>query len=140
MENLQTPSKSDVLKAYRSTDDKGRELLQSLFGNIAPQNVMDRILTFEDACAELGINTHEILPIASSGDLDKDIKSIQAYTKLIIITRALNEGWEPDWDNEDEYKYYPWFYMQDSGFRLDYVVGGCRHSYVGSRLCFHFRA
>ena len=31
-----------------------------------------------------------------------------AYQKLRIITAALNEGWEPDFTNDDEYRYYPY--------------------------------
>jgi len=27
--------------------------------------------------------------------------------KMSIIVKALNEGWEPDWDNDNEPKYYP---------------------------------
>ena len=33
-----------------------------------------------------------------------------AYLKLRIICAALNEGWEPQF-TEDEWRYYPWFYL-----------------------------
>ena len=33
-----------------------------------------------------------------------------AYLKLRIIAAALNEGWEPQF-TEDEWRYYPWFYL-----------------------------
>ena len=32
-----------------------------------------------------------------------------ARRKLETITEALNEGWRPDWNNTNEYKYFPWF-------------------------------
>ena len=35
---------------------------------------------------------------------------IIAYLKLLIIAAALNEGWEPQF-TEDEYRYYPYFYF-----------------------------
>lgn len=72
---------------------------------------------------------------------EKDRKSIIAFYKLTIIIRALNEGWEPDWSNWDEWKYYNWFYVEkgedqrSSGFRYydtDYASTGTR---TGSRLC-----
>ena len=40
-------------------------------------------------------------------DIDVDL---DAYLKLRIICAALNEGWEPKF-TEDEYRYYPWFYL-----------------------------
>ena len=33
-----------------------------------------------------------------------------AYLKLRIICAAINEGWEPKF-TEDEWRYYPWFYL-----------------------------
>jgi hypothetical protein len=137
MEELQSPSKSEVLKAFKQADDNGKKLLQSLFGKIEPENITDRIKTFEDACDALGIDCTGMLRSSDCSFLTEHLPSINAYCKLIVITAALNEGWKPDWDDEDEYKYYPWFYMRSaSGFRLsrvDYCYDG---SYVGSRLCF----
>lgn len=37
-------------------------------------------------------------------------KDVVAFLKLRIITEALNEGWHPKF-TEDEYRYYPWFYI-----------------------------
>ena len=42
---------------------------------------------------------------------DSDISSdLVAYLKLRIITAALNEGWTPQF-TEDEYRYFPWFWL-----------------------------
>jgi hypothetical protein len=81
--------------------------------------ITERVQTFEDACEILGdrhplvrqwvyahteINTHTAKEdCASYADLF-------AYMKLRIITTALNEGWEPQF-TEDEYRYYPWLYL-----------------------------
>jgi hypothetical protein len=127
-------SKKDALQAFRSADKKGKELLKSLFGDIE-ENIKDKVRSFEDACAVLGITTNDAFPDAHIDYLKKDIASINAYCQLIVITRALNEGWEPDWSNDDEYKYYPWFSM-DGGFSLRSVFYDCASSSVGSRLCF----
>lgn len=79
-----------------------------------PQNVMERIKTFEDAVAELSNR-------AMNGDKDAGklldewkissqvvSKDLLAYLKLRIITSALNEGWKPKFE-ETERRYYPWF-------------------------------
>ena len=97
-------------------------------------DIVERIKTFEDACNELGITNAELVV---SGEIENDFKSVSAYQKLIIIARALNEGWVPDWKNDSQYKYYPWFNMS-SGSGLSYCACAIRYSgsFVGSRLCF----
>lgn len=107
------------------------------------EKITDKIKSFEDACKHLGLNPND-LPVVDMLP-EKDRKSIIAYYKLTIITRALNEGWEPDFSNWDEYKYYNWFYVEENkdqrswGFRY---LGTC-YAYaitlIGSRLCFKNR-
>ena len=96
-------------------------------------NIMDRVKTFEDACEVLGIDK---LQLGVAG-LDDDRESIEAYAKLIIIAKVLNEGWQPDWSDDDQYKYFPWF-KHKSGFGLSCFDFGRWRAYtaVGSRLCF----
>lgn len=76
--------------------------------------VMERIKTFEDACKELAKLAESNEGIAllladyeSNADNIKT-KGTLAYMKLCIIAAALNEGWEPQF-TEDEYRWFPWF-------------------------------
>ena len=59
-----------------------------------------------------------------------------AYQKMVVIVEALNEGWKPDWNNTNERKCFPWFWMSPSSFAFydSYYVneGACAGS--GSRL------
>lgn len=58
---------------------------------------------------------------------------------MVVIAEALNEGWNPDWDNDDELKWRPWFWMSSpSGFAFDDTSYGDSNTYAGggSRLCF----
>lgn len=81
--------------------------------------VTERIKTFEDACNELGedhpmVHVYRAL-VARTGKTEQSLaewmgKDVVAYLKLRIITEALNEGWHPKF-TEDEYRYYPWFYL-----------------------------
>lgn len=103
------------------------------------EKITDKIKSFEDACKHLRLNPND-LPVVDMLP-EKDRKSIIAFYKLTIIIRALNEGWEPDWSNWDECKYYNWFYVEkgeyqrSSGFRyLDTCYARTRAS-TGSRLC-----
>lgn len=100
---------------------------------------MDKIKTFEDACEALGITTE--LPNFSAMP-ESEQKALTAHYKLVIIAKALNEGWTPDWENGRWDKYYPWFTMGSPsgvGFSDCAYVGWSTHSSVGSRLCFKSR-
>jgi hypothetical protein len=67
--------------------------------------VTERVKTFEDACKEMGIDAEAI----QQQWQDAGITMVDevAYQKLRIITAALNEGWEPEF-NDGEYRYYPY--------------------------------
>ena len=96
------------------------------------------IKTFEDACQKLGINPEDVKVNLPEG-MEADKKALEAHAKLVIIAKALNGDWTPDWNNGKWDKYYPWFDMRSSasgGFSFvdfDYWI---THSTVGSRLCF----
>lgn len=117
-ENI-TISKQDLLKAYREAEPSQKELMKQLFGAATFANnfnVMERVKTLQDAVNELGDDNPLVqqfvcvcnIAYNNSGvKLDTDII---AYLKLRIIAAALNEGWEPQF-SEDEYRYYPYFYL-----------------------------
>lgn len=67
--------------------------------------VTERVKTFEDACKELGIDAEAIQQ--QWQDAGITMLDEVVYQKLRIITAALNEGWEPEF-KEDEYRYYPY--------------------------------
>jgi len=128
--------------------------------------ITERVKTFEDAVNILG-NGHPFVQqydtIVYDG-VNKDNADMIAYLKLRIITAALNEGWEPKF-TEDEWRYFPWFYLRtqeewdelsEEQKRGGVLFGGdalyganagfvcaCSNyapsvarAYVGSRLCF----
>lgn len=111
---------------------------------MSKQNITDRVKTYADACAVLGIK--ETLPDVG-GLRPKDRPSVTAYYKLIVIAQALNEGWEPDWTNEDQEKWFPWFYFdreknKTAGFAYAYTdyAPPRTDAGLGSRLCFKTEA
>jgi len=100
------------------------------------------IKSFEDACANQGLDAAKVLPDFSMFP-ERDRKAMEAHAKLIIINKALNGDWVPDWTDDDQWKYFPWFYMddEDSGSRFSYYdcVYDDSCSVVGSRLCYRNR-
>lgn len=93
---------------------------------------MSKIKTFKQACKALGIP--DTLPDVSALPKDQQ-KAITAHYQLIIIAQALNGGWKPDWNDSNQWKYYPYFDMRN-GFSFGNVGHHYRLSVVGSRLCF----
>lgn len=61
-------------------------------------------------------------------------KKVKAYQQEIMVVAYYNKDWTPNYNNSNEYKYYPYFYMDE--FRLDYVTGGCAASTVGAPQVF----
>lgn len=95
-----------------------KQLLELIFGKEQlkrkkPANVMDRVRTFADACAELGSDSSLVKAYNNFMDLcdDEEANSdVIAYLQLRIIVAALNEGWQPKFVS-GEYRYYPWYYL-----------------------------
>ena len=169
--------KENLLKALNTGSDSVKETILAIFPELKEEAtqkadkrpVTERIKTFEDACRELGgthplVLQYEFNYNAESGWSDNaDTSDFAAYLKLRIICAALNEGWEPKF-TEDEWRYYPWFYlytqqelddmdedekqerlMIDTGdYEIEYCgfgyaysgsVPSYRDASVGSRLC-----
>lgn len=124
----------NALKLYPTATTEFKAMLHDTFGEkFFQQKINDRVKTYGDACEVLGISSE----IIGYDEMNEDEI---AYIKLKTIIKALNEGWKPNWDDTNEAKYYPWFYMNGpSGFRLDYVYYSYHRSVVGSRLCFQKR-
>lgn len=136
MRTLQIKQDS-LLAAFRNAGKEGKQVLSDLFGKQVAlyDNITDRVKSFEDACQVLGISTN--VPEVK-GLPRKHQKAIIANYKLIVIAEALNEGWKPNWQDSDEYKYYPWFDMSNPagvGFSYSDDAASGTGASVGSRLC-----
>ncbi|ULB35921.1 hypothetical protein [Proteiniphilum propionicum] len=101
------------------------------------QNVTDRIKTYEDACNELGRSIDPCMVLNMTDEL--------AYRKLKVISKALNEGWEADWTDLFQPKYYPYFEVEINGSTSGLVYVNSAHAFshantlIGSRLAFKSR-
>ena len=104
--------------------------------------ITDKVKSFEDAC-----NVLNILP--SLPDLaaipEEMRKPLIAMYKLMIIAKALNEGWIPNWTNGKWDKWFPWFdfntdneVSSSSSGRFSFYYSDNQRSAsdCGSRLCY----
>lgn len=98
-----------VRNTYQKASDEQKKVLEQLFGvdTLKPKTIMDRIKTFNDALKELGPN-HPLVKEYKYLCYVKVPERILNYSKLCVITAALNEGWKPRY-MKDERRYYPYF-------------------------------
>lgn len=107
--------------AYQKGNKETRETLENLLGAEhfkAYKNWQD-IKSFETACEVAGIDPVKFVKnLEDNGDTVDEI----AYKKLKLIIRTINGDWKPDWNNQNQKKWYPWFNTQ-SGF--SYALTDC---------------
>lgn len=128
----------NALAAHSGAGKEGKKLLEDLFGAeiFIPKSITDRVKTFEDACKVVGVDPDDVLPFSDAENNDQ--KAINAFAKLRVIAKALNEGWEPDWTNSNQNKYTPYLKANPSGSGFSCSDYGLWYAVtcVGSRLCF----
>ena len=112
----------NIKAAYETATESEKTMLATLFPDLSlgqteeEAPVTERIKTFEDAVFALGDHpfvTEWRMGVGLSPDLE-------AYLQLRIICAALNEGWKPKF-NRDENRYFPWFrlYTKEEYEELD---------------------
>ena len=103
--------KIDIPEGYVVDEDN------SSFENIVfkkkPSEITDRVKTVEDAYKELGEHDAEVRTLRQLESITSLSKRVVDSQKLVVVIKALNEGWYPDFENENEYKYFPYFYMEN---------------------------
>lgn len=125
------------------TEDEGNgSIFDYFYKEEDYEEITDRVKTYEDACKVLGVE-----PINEQNAKAQGFRSDEiARRKLETIAAALNEGWKPDWNNTDQYKYYPYFYIQENAkgkgsaglsFASTDTAAAYTSAYLGSRLCFY---
>jgi hypothetical protein len=72
-------------------------------------------------------------------EFDRLYKNVSEFAKAQEIERMIvnfyNKGEQPDWNNSNQYKYYPYFYL-GSNFSYDCYHYWSSCSVVSTRLCF----
>lgn len=125
------------------TEDEGNgSIFDYFYKEEDYEEITDRVKTYEDACKVLGVE-----PINEQNAKAQGFRSDEiARRKLETIAAALNEGWKPDWNNTDQYKYYPYFYIQENAkgkgsAGLSYAsttyAAASTTAAIGSLLCFY---
>jgi len=105
------------------------------------ESIIERIKSIDDAINELGEDDEDVKALRVIENLSIP-KHIISQLQSIIIAKALNEVWVPDWNDSSQYKYFPYFDMESSsagGFVCNDYGSRGTYAAVGSRLCFKSR-
>ena len=121
---------------------------------IESKEINEVVTTFEEAREYLGGKPNDDFTVAanilSANNVNKlvkevnpkHIKALIAYNRLCTIAQAWNkaDGFEPDFSNTSQYKYFPWFVYDygAAGFVCANMAFTAAYAfaYLGSRLCF----
>jgi hypothetical protein len=93
------------------------------------------IKTKEDAFKKCGYDPAALPDVSMIPEKFRDTL-ITAFI-LMVVFEAINDGWEPDFSDHNQAKYFPWPWVSSSGFGFSGADYGCADSMtgVGSRLC-----
>lgn len=109
-----------ILKAYNKADVEQKKLVTKYF-EVKSDKVEDRIKTLKDVYKELSLNREDIIPYKSPKN--KLQKAANSFIDISHISLALNQDTTfPDFDNRNQYKYYPWFEKKSSGWVVIYCA------------------
>lgn len=120
-----------LLEVYKIGTKEIKDYLETEHPNLFPkQSLLEQAITY------LGENDKEVLKLKQLEGIDE----LLAHQKLVVIIKWKNEGWIPDFDNDNENKYFIWWYL-GKDFRLSGVYCiFCSFSSCSARLCFKNRS
>ena len=121
METLEAPKKELLIEDYKQADDKGKSMLEKLFGKSAfIPNIRDRVNgIFENALPFYDKLDEDVLRLINYSGSNPDMVSSSNYHKCVILTAVFNEGWVADFTDDNQPKYQV-YYRHKSGFGLAY--------------------
>jgi len=129
MKTLQL-TEAEARKLYPTAPNELKVIFKSTFGeNAFSTSPIDRIKSFEDACAELGEDPN-------AARFTKGSISGNAFEKMLVINKALIGNWVPDFSNTNQYKWVPYYTHNGSRLVFSHVNLWLTRASVSSRLCF----
>lgn len=135
-----TISKKDAEALRRGASKGQKKILDKIIGcNKVAHPVKSKDIydakSFKDLCAIKGVKQASILPFKKAKGTFQE--GLNAFAKLSFIRDTFCNGWEADWNNRDQRKWFPWFeFGSGFAFSLTHYVSWATCTYGGSRLCF----
>jgi hypothetical protein len=129
-----TVTESFIQEAHKAACDTWKKKLEKQFPDAFPKDITYKVKTWEDLLKIAGKDSNQVLPYRNARS--KNEISQNALAKVQLISEVLNQGWTPDWNNHNEYKYYPYFEKTKSGWVVCSYVNGLRIAYYAAGMYF----
>jgi hypothetical protein len=108
-----------ILKGYKAANDDQKKLITKYFKIEENINILQKVKNFSDILKISGKTLKTLLPYQNPKN-PTEIKT-NAFIKIKLIEEVLNQGWIPNWENNYEYKYYPYFILKNKNWTPDSV-------------------
>ncbi len=100
------------------------------------ENITDKVKSIQDVI-NIAKPSEEVLQLISYAGTDKHMIGAKNMVLAFLITEVLNQGWEPDWNDFNQRKWFPVFDMSEgAGFGHSLYAYWGTDTAGGSRLCF----
>ncbi|WP_353166743.1 hypothetical protein [Empedobacter brevis] len=100
-----------------------------------PKNIIERIKTLQDAINELGEQDEQVIELRKLENTGIT-NHILFHQQAVVIAKALQDGWEADFSDSNQFKYTAYFKASSSGgFVCSVFAYWNSYTTVGSRLC-----
>lgn len=119
--NTLTLDKNKAIELHKNGTAEERALLEKLWGAASFQpDIMEQLEQAKDEDEAFAI----ICQVAKrdparyvvTDDMDREIKYGVYCSMVALIANVLNKGWQPDWSDNRQYKYFPYFIHDPAGF------------------------
>lgn len=134
-EDAVTFEKTEITKMINASSPEQLLVVKEVF---QIQDISSQIDSLESACNYLGESDDDVKQLRILESVKGLARYIIAEQELVVITKAINEKEELDWDNHNTVKYYNWWYL-GSVFRLSGVNYYDSDSTCSARLCYTSR-
>lgn len=124
-------TEKQIQKMINASNSEQLKVVKAVFDI---KDISDSINSVEDACKYLGESDKEVVQLRLLQSVSI-ARYIVAEQELVVITKALNEKVELDWNDSSVYKYYNWWFLGDN-FRLSVVGYQGSSSNCSARLCY----
>lgn len=104
--------------------------------NLSKEEALRKIKELEEYINKKDCNIFNITNYAQvCAELGESSQSCP-YKRIKQIERFFGQGWRPNWSNQNEYKYYPYFSFGSGGGLVYYHYHGCG-SYFAGEVAFY---
>jgi hypothetical protein len=98
-----------IEKGYNEADTSQKKVISKYF-----KIINNEITGFDDILRLSGTTLTKFLKYKNPENPEQ-VKA-NAFDKIQLIKKVLNKGWEEDWENSSQYKYFPYFQLGSGGW------------------------